>query len=201
MFFQKQREQNQELEKRSQDNSKEKPVMNKRALKNIEVYVPDSNKSDFVTLSGTLSNESYYICLYYFVDFHVSIQFQLKSGEKMTSWAYFKNVDELYSAWEEVVGKALNQSDVNRVEIVFTATAKDPSEETNGHPSFDVLNTSGPCYKLASSKATVVHLDELENLCIIAIESLFYTKVDSMYEDLVTQLTALLNELPLQQSQ
>lgn len=115
----------------------------------------------------------------------------------MTSWAYFKNVDELVLVWREVVGKVQNLSDVERAEIVFTATAKDPSEETDGYPGFDRLNTSDPRYRLISSKATIVHIAELEDVDTSGIEELFYSKADPMHEDLVTQLTTFLNELPL----
>lgn len=199
MFFRKQAGRSQELDKSSPDvgRGREQQDMRKHAFKNIEVYVSGNDKNDFVNLSGTLSSEFYYICLYYFVNLRVSIEIRFKSGEKMTSRSYFKNVDELYSAWKEAVGKVQNLSDVEKTEIVFTATAKDPSEETDGYPGFDMLNTSEPRYRLISSRSATVHPDELENADESYIENLFYAKAGPMHEDLVTQLTTLLNELPL----
>ena len=197
MFFRKQAGRSQELDKSSPDVGRGQQDAKKHTLKNIEVYVLDSGKSDFINLSGTLSSEFYYIRLYYFVDLRVSIEIRLKSGEKMTSWAYFKNVDELVLVWREVIGKVSSLSDVERAEIVFTATAKDPSEETDGYPGFDKLNTSDPRYRLISSRSATVHPDGLENADESYIENLFYAKADPIYEDLVTQLTTLLNELPL----
>lgn len=197
MFFRKQAGRSQELDKSPTNTKEERPTMGKHVFKNIEVYVSGNDKNDFVNLSGTLSSEFYYIRLYYFVDLRVSIEIRFKSGEKTTSWAYFKNVDELVLVWREAVGKASSLSDVERAEIVFTATAKDPSEKTDGHPGFDMLNTSDPRYRLISSRSATVHPDELENADESYIENLFYAKANPMYEDLVTQLTTLLNELPL----
>lgn len=201
MFFRKQAGRSQELDKSSpgvgRGRGRGQQDMRKHTLKNIEVYVSGNDKDDFVNLSGTLTSEFYYIRLCYFVDLRVSIEIRLKSGEKMTSWAYFKNVDELVLVWREAVSKVLSLSDVERAEIVFTATAKDPSEETDGYPGFDKLNTSDPRYRLISSRSATVHPDELENADESYIENLFHAKADPMYEDLVTQLTILLNELLL----